>query len=156
MKRILLCFAAAWLCLGSQEVWAQTDEEIAQASVENPLDMTFKLVNPSFDNGDVKTGWEGDAFTTTGGKGNAQHLNKFYNTYQTVSGLPHGIYAVSVKAFFRPGAINDAYSYYRNRDEIYNAATLFASTENTFNELHLKCIFEGAQEKKQNRQIQMF
>ena len=151
MKRTMLCIAAACLCLGGQEVWAQTDEEIAQASVENPLDMTFKIVNPSFDYGDVKTGWEGDAFTTTGGKGNAQHLSKFYNTYQTVSDLPQGIYAVSVKAFYRPGAIGDAYSYYRERDEVYNAATLFASTENTYNELHLKCIFEGAQEKKQNR-----
>jgi len=151
MNRTLLCLAAAWLCLSSHEVWAQTDEEIAQASVENPLDMTFKLVNPSFDNGDVKTGWEGDAFTTLGGKDNAQHLNKFYRTYQTVSGLPHGVYAVSVKAFYRPGAINDAYTHYRNRDDIYNAATLFANTENTFNEVHLKCIFEGAQEKKQNK-----
>jgi hypothetical protein len=80
MNRTLLCLAAAWLCLSSHEVWAQTDEEIAQASVENPLDMTFKLVNPSFDNGDVKTGWEGDAFTTLGGNDNAQHLNKFYRT----------------------------------------------------------------------------
>ena len=151
MNRTLLCLAAAWLCLSSHELWAQTDEEIAQASVENPLDMTFKLVNPSFDNGDVKTGWEGEAFTTLGGKDNAQHLNKFYYTYQTVSGLPHGIYAVSVKAFYRPGPISEAYTRYRDRDNVYNAAKLVANTENSFNDVPLKCIFDGAQEKKQNR-----
>ena len=151
MNRTLLCLAAAWLCLSSHVAWAQTDEEIAQASVQNPLDMTSKLVNPSFDDGDVKTGWEGDAFTTSGGKDNAQHLNKFYRTYQTVSGLPHGVYAVSVKAFYRPGPISDAYAHYRDRDDVYNAATLFANTETTFNDVPLKCIFDGAQEKKQNR-----
>ena len=131
--------------------WAQTDEEIAQASVQNPLDMTSKLVNPSFDDGDVKTGWEGDAFTTSGGKDNAQHLNKFYRTYQTVSGLPHGVYAVSVKAFYRPGPLSDAYTHYRDRDDVYNAPSLFANTEKTINDVHLQCIFEGAQEKKQNK-----
>ena len=151
MNRTLLCLAAAWLCLSSHEAWAQTDEEIAQASVQNPLDMTFKLVNPSFDDGDVKTGWEGDAFTTSGGKDNAQHLNKFYRTYQTVSGLPHGVYAVSVKAFYRPGPISEAYTRYRDRDNVYNAAKLVANTENSFNDVPLKCIFDGAQEKKQNR-----
>lgn len=151
MKRTLLCLAAVWLCLSSHEAWAQTDEEIAQASVQNPLDMTSKLVNPSFDDGDVKTGWEGDAFTTSGGKDNAQHLNKFYRTYQTVSGLPHGVYAVSVKAFYRPGPLSDAYTHYRDRDDVYNAPTLFANTEKTINDVHLQCIFEGAQEKKQNK-----
>ena len=151
MNRTLLCMAAAWLCLGSQEAWAQTDEEIAQASVEHPLDMTFKLVNPSFDNGDVKTGWEGDAFTTSGGKGNAQHMSKFFHTYQTVSGLPQGVYAVGVKAFYRPGPLGDAYTRYRNQDDSYNCATLFVETETKYNKQRLKCIFDGAQEQRQNK-----
>ena len=151
MKKYLLCFMATWLCFGNHGSWAQTAEELATASVENPLDLSFKMVNPSFDEGDVITGWEGDAFTTTGGKANAQHLSKFYTTYQKVKGLPHGVYAVGVKAFYRPGTLADAYARYRNQEDACNAAELFVQTETKYNWVPLKTIFDGAQEKKQGK-----
>ena len=150
MKQKSILFLVAICSLaGSVEAWGQTDEEIAQASVEHPLDMSSRIVNPSFDGGDVTTGWEGTAFKTVGGKALAQHTGCFYETYQTLTNLPKGVYAVGVKAFYRPGSVSEAYSRYQIQEETLHMAMLYAYSKSGYKTVRLKSIYDEGQSKKQ-------
>lgn len=148
-KKSILFLVAVYSFAGSVEAWGQTDEEIAQASVEHPLDMSSRIVNASFDGGDVTTGWEGTAFKTVGGKALAQHTGCFYETYQTLTNLPKGVYAVGVKAFYRPGNVSEAYSRYQIHEETLHMAVLYANSKSGFKHVGLKSIYDDGQEKKQ-------
>ena len=148
-QKSILFLVAVYSFAGSVEAWGQTDEEIAQATVEHPLDMSSRIVNPSFDGGDVTTGWEGTAFKTVGGKALAQHTGCFYETYQTLTNLPKGVYAVGVKAFYRPGSVSEAYSRYQIQEETLHMAMLYAATKSGFKFVRLKSIYDEGQSKKQ-------
>lgn len=79
------------------------------------IDVTDKYVtNPRFDNNDYKTGWLGDQFSANNPKGNAEHYNKNYDTYQNLTGLTPGKYRVSVNAFYRMGDANNDYSTWKS------------------------------------------
>ena len=56
------------------------------------------VINPRFDNNDIKTGWEGTAYSANQPVENAEHYNKNYDTYQHMTGLLPGKYRVSVNA----------------------------------------------------------
>ena len=86
---------------------------LASFAAEEWFDVTDKYVtNPRFDNNDIKTGWEGTTFGATNPFENAEHFNKNYDTYQTITGLTPGKYRVSVSAFYRMGSASNDYSLY--------------------------------------------
>lgn len=120
--------------LSNQEITAEYDSVYAwyQAAVKNALvpgsDMTSLIVNPGFEeelvNGIAK-GWSLD--TSAGGTSSltnwrggdssnycAEAYMQNFDVYQIVNGLPNGLYAVSVQAFYRtgPGWTEDAYNAY--------------------------------------------
>lgn len=69
------------------------------ASVDKPFDMTSNLNNPNFE-GNVN-GWSGDGLAY--GFNAGEHYNKKYDTYQTISGLPAGVYGLKAQAYYRAG-----------------------------------------------------
>ena len=77
----------------------------AAGTVDNPTDATTLLQNPNFDNAS-SAGWSGTG-PNMSGDGNhaaanvAEHYNKGFDTYQNLTGLPAGVYALGVKNFFR-------------------------------------------------------
>ena len=80
------------------------------ASVDNPADMTAKIVNPNFDNAS-SSGWSGTAPNMKGsgshGPANvAEVWNNTFDTYQDIEGLPAGVYALGAKTSWR-GSWND-------------------------------------------------
>ena len=80
------------------------------ATVENPADMTGKIKNPNFDNVSY-TGWSGDAPNMTGsgahGPANVpEKWNATFDTYQDISDLPAGVYALGAQTMWR-GSWND-------------------------------------------------
>lgn len=79
------------------------------ASLEKPADMTASLTNNGFANS--KTGWNGTdpAF----GEGAAEFYQKNYDIYQTLKGMPNGVYGVSVQAFYRTSWAADSYKAYQ-------------------------------------------
>lgn len=83
---------------------------VLNATVDSPVDMTTSLTNPNFADG-KKTGWNGDdpAF----GEGAAEFYQKNYDIYQTLKGLPNGVYGVSVQAFYRTSWAADSYKAYQ-------------------------------------------
>lgn len=123
-----------------------------QASVENPVDMTTKIVNFSFDNGDATTGWSGDAFgrggTTSDG---GEHYSKNYNTYQKITGLTAGVYAVGVNAYYRSGNYGgDAENHWLAKDEASRYAKLYATVGERTLETAIANVLDGAQPEGHN------
>lgn len=103
---------------------------LTQTNAAEWLDMTETyIVNPTFANDDVTTGWLGTQFGTANAKENAEHYNKSYNTYQEIKGLAEGHYRVSLKAFYRSGsAVEDYANYNSGNPEKYQHATLYATS----------------------------
>ena len=106
-----------------QDVGAVTE---ADASKSKPVDMTPLIANPFFNANNLTGGWSGDSFGAVNGRENAEHYNCNYDTHQTIEGLPSGVYAVSVKAFYRAGDIAEAYTNYRQKNERSRFARLYA------------------------------
>ena len=80
--------------------WSET-----HATWDNPGNMTTKITNPNFDNASY-SGWLGDAPNMVGsgshGPANvAEKWNATFDTYQDITGLPVGIYALTAKTSWR-------------------------------------------------------
>ena len=85
--------------------WGKT-----HATVANPADMSSKIVNPNFDNAS-SSGWSGDAPNMVGsgshGPANvAEKWNATFDTYQDITDLPAGVYALGAQTMWR-GSWND-------------------------------------------------
>ena len=84
------------------------------ATVDNPSDMTASYVNnPGFADG-KKTGWTGDdpAF----GEGAAEYYQKNFELYQTLKGMPNGVYGVGVQGFYRTSFSGSSYGEWQTDD----------------------------------------
>ena len=121
------------------------------ASVENPADMTSKIVNPHFDNGDATTGWSGDSFGRGGTVSDgAEHYSKNYDTYQTITGLAPGVYAIGVNAFYRSGNYGgDAENHWLANDDASKYAKLYGKVGDTYYETPIANVLSGAQAEAQ-------
>ena len=96
---------------------------VLNATVDSPVDMTTSLTNPNFADG-KKTGWNGDdpAF----GEGAAEFYQKNYDIYQTLKGMPNGVYGVSVQAFYRTSWADVSYKDWQNKTAV--AAKVYAKS----------------------------
>lgn len=93
----------------------------ADATDDNPVDMTTMITNPSFDN-DNDEGWEGTATGRAQRVGAAEFWNKNFDLHQTITGLPDGTYELTVSAFYRNGwATAEAWAAYLNGTDPVNA-----------------------------------
>lgn len=116
------------LALGSAYNQAKfAADGIDQATLTSPKDVTFLLVNPTFDEGCEK-GWTVDgtgaannneySFDEVGNRTNAELWNRGEFTFsQSVAGLPAGTYELRVRACYRDGSGVGA-----NQVNDYNAA----------------------------------
>ncbi|MDR1737820.1 MAG: InlB B-repeat-containing protein [Candidatus Symbiothrix sp.] len=71
---------------------------IANASFDNPVDLTVVITNPAFDN-NTKDGWTG---TGTANYHEIENYQVNFDFYQVLSGLPAGKYELKVQGFQRP------------------------------------------------------
>lgn len=98
--------------------------EEADATYRKPLDMSARITNTCF-NSNLLVGWEGDQYGAVNPKENAEHFNHDFNTYQTLTDLPNGVYAIGCKAFYRAGEAQEAQDHYSRRDRALRNAFLF-------------------------------
>lgn len=103
--------------------------EEGKVTADQPADKTSLITNPSYDNNN-NTGWSGDApaFQTWT---DAEFYQKKFNTYQTITNAPKGVYAVNVQAFYRSGFSENAYDNYVNRTQ-YDAKLYAEANEERF------------------------
>ncbi|MBQ3781698.1 MAG: CotH kinase family protein [Bacteroidaceae bacterium] len=80
----------------------EPDDEFANASPDNPIDLTSRITNPNYSKGN--SGWNGGP--TTGGMGSNPCAEKFDCTFdvnQTLTGLPNGWYRITAQGYYRYG-----------------------------------------------------
>ncbi|MBQ2970572.1 MAG: hypothetical protein IJE15_09345 [Bacteroidaceae bacterium] len=129
-------------------------EEIAAiieggVSPDNPKDMTDYIANASYDNNDA-TGWKGNTpgFDKTNNTHNAEFYNTNYNIYQELTGLPNGVYHLSVQGYYRAGTYNDAYNAWLEDENGRQHAKVYAMTGKDTTMIALSSIFKDAQPSK--------
>ena len=104
-------------------------EGIDKATLTNPVEATFLLINPSFDEGPSK-GWATEntgaatnneySYDDAGKRTNAELWNRDTFTFsQTVNGLPAGTYELRVRALYRNGGgvSNDGRKKYEDAED---------------------------------------
>lgn len=94
---------AAITALG-EAIAAESGVEIT-GTAANPGDATEAITNPNFE-GASYDGWLGTAPNMVGSGSHgpadvAEHYNKNFDTYQTLYGLPAGVYGLSASTFYR-------------------------------------------------------
>ena len=84
---------------------------LANATEDSPIDATFAVMNPSFGYNAKTSLWTG-SYTTYGGVDNnkcIEQWNRTFDMYQTITGLPNGVYKMQCQGFYRMGGgSNDA------------------------------------------------
>lgn len=90
-------------------------------------DYTIFITNPTFDN-NIYGGWQGTQLSGYNPDNNAEHYNKSYDTYQTISGLPAGRYQLGVQGFYRKGSATNDYELWSNDDTANNNAVIYATS----------------------------
>lgn len=97
------------------------------ATYRKPIDMTARILNPRFNNNQL-SGWDGDQFGAVLPMENAEHYNRTFDTHQTLTNLPNGVYAIGCKAFYRCGEAQEAYNHFRLKDRALLNARIYALT----------------------------
>lgn len=92
MKKIVAFIAVLIYMTCAGTVWGQT--------LSNPQDVTWRITNPNFDSN--ADGWNGSPSWYQ--KCVEKWNEGIVDVYQELTGLPAGLYSVSVDGFYRPGS----------------------------------------------------
>ncbi|MBR1395689.1 MAG: hypothetical protein IJ559_08555 [Prevotella sp.] len=139
----------------AQEAIAAREKELAEqnmdnASVENPIDVTSFIANASYDTS-KSTGWSGSVPSGYSYTAPEQYEGSYtaanpFDQYQDVTGLKDGVYAVGVQGYAREGSTQQAYQQWVNGTK--NEATLYATSGGETLSVPLMNIFEGSTSEK--------
>ena len=139
----------------AQEAIAAREKELAEqnmdnASVENPIDVTSFIANASYDTS-KSTGWSGSVPSGYSYTAPEQYEGDYtaanpFDQYQDVTGLKDGVYAVGVQGYAREGSTQQAYQQWVNGTK--NEATLYATSGGETLSVPLMNIFEGSTSEK--------
>lgn len=110
---------------------------------KNPVDKTADIANASYDNNN-NDGWLGTApgfqsYT------NAEFYGKKFDTYQALTNMPVGVYAVSLQAFYRPAGTAEAMVAYEKG--LYDNLKLYATNGTDSLNASMPNIFAGGMEQ---------
>ena len=124
------------------------EDELAEASAENPIDVTSKFVaNADYANND-NAGWKGNVqpgIDANNNLQNAEFFNTNFDTYQDLINLPDGRYRLSLQGYYRAGLEGPALEARQNGTEdnvMY--AQLYATTGGKTTTARLQSIFADA------------
>lgn len=78
------------------------DYEEQNVQVDNPIDKTSLIANPSFDNNNAD-GWSWTTKPAFQTWTDAEYYQAKFNFYQDLTNIPNGVYAMGLQAFYRAG-----------------------------------------------------
>ncbi len=116
---------------------------LSNATADNPIDATFAVMNPYFGANAKTSLWTGDYTAYNGVDNNkcVEQWNRTFDMYQTISGLPNGVYELRCQGYYRMGGGNNdasvAATARTNGTEELNAKYYINMTEGS-----LKSIFD--------------
>lgn len=121
-KRLTILFASLALAGASWALFAAVPEN-------EQTDMTSKIVNPNFDDG--QNGWTGDwgngAIKATSVNPLITSNNSTFDVHQDITGLPNGRYLLRAQAFTRPMTHNNLKTAIANGEKLNNQTYLYAN-----------------------------
>lgn len=127
-------------------------ENYGKATWENPVTVTdMFIVNPMYA-GNSTAGWAGDApaLELHDGTYTAEFFNKTFDTNQKISGAKEGVYALTLKGFYRNGGLSpEIFDKYLNGTEPLNTS-LYVTVGGRTLSTQLQSIFSEAPEATQN------
>ena len=115
-------------------ITTQLNSQMGMPALNQPVDMTDLIINPRFENNTTE-GWSGA--NVVGGRSDAtsNHEQEFYekdfNMYQTITGVPNGIYRLKWKGFHRPGSCDQVYNEYNAGTDNASAVVYANNTQKT-------------------------
>lgn len=124
------------------KIWTRAERiaEMANATADNPQDVTWLMVNPELMNNDKMTPqWSINRSGGSEGWQDGFRPNRIFETWsfssldfsQTLSNLPNGVYEVQAKAMYSPSGINSTslndYNDYVSRGDATVFAALYAN-----------------------------
>lgn len=125
----------------------QAQDNYANATAENPVDVTTLFIkNASYDN-NKNDNWEG---STPGFQSytNAEFYQAVFDTHQSMTGLLEGVYMLGLQAFYRPGwGDGTAYTAYTNKDAQIYDVKMYANSGANSTSQPIVTAYEGAGEK---------
>ena len=96
-----------WIIVSAEGVRAERMEELAYATIDNPVDATFLITAPNFNRNDQRNAeaWNvsGNCTLSTGNEVNncAESLHSTFTISQTLAGAPKGTYQLTAQGFYR-------------------------------------------------------
>lgn len=141
------------LKLGNEEVQILIEEiekmnvmlkvpDMSGATDENPIDVTGFINNPKYE--EYNNDWLGNGWLMHLDYHNVEFYNENFYYYQTLTGLPDGMYKVEMQGFYRPGTALGAYNLYAKNDKTKFYARLFAETSEVKHSTYLQSIISEA------------
>ena len=92
----------------------------------------------------MTTGWSGTRLYCYDTHENAEVYSGTFDVFQKVEGLPKGVYAVGVKAFYIAGGdLAKSYSYFKTNDEASHFAKLYVDVEGQQRETSICSVYEN-------------
>lgn len=101
------------------------DGEWAKAQAGQDANLSYLIANGLFTQG--SSSWEGTDFTAVSSQ-TAEQFSKAFDNYQVLPDMPAGIYVLTANAFYRCGAIADAYAAWLSLGEEAGGAVLYLAT----------------------------
>jgi len=100
--------------------------ELDKAANGQDANLSFLIENGLFTQ--VADAWQGDDLTGISSQ-TAEQFSKIFDNYQILSDMPAGTYKLVVSAFYRNGAVGDAYTKYQNNGAAANLAQIYISKD---------------------------
>ena len=114
------------------------DDLTKEASPLNPIDLTYYLVNPNFNNNNAE-GWTVEGAVTVNYH-EVESYERIFNMFQKVTGLPAGKYILKAQGFERPKANDRGTAYAAGTESIharlYAKSDVFSEISTPFNSLY--------------------
>lgn len=120
--------------------------DMSAASDENPIDVTGFINNAKYE--EYNTDWTGNGWMMDVGYHNVEFYYENFYYYQTLTGLPDGMYKVDVQGYYRPGTTANSYNLYKKDDKTKLHAKLFAETADVKHSTYLQSIVSDASRTK--------
>ena len=122
-----------------------------KATVENPVECTSLLINPSFEKDGANTvmGWYGEGVAHYGNDQfqmsalAIEYYMSSFDIFQTLGGIPNGYYRLTASAFYRYGSTQEDYQAYLNGTK-HHAAYIYMNNGMRTETTPLKLISEDA------------
>ena len=105
------------------DTYRDTQWSLAQAGQD--ANLSYLITNGLFTQG--SSAWEGTDFTAISSQ-TAEQFSKTFDNYQVLTDMPAGIYLLVANAFYRCGAIEDAYAAWLAYGEEASNAYIYLST----------------------------